>query len=164
VQQKIDDTPRNTIIPVIHFFQNSERTTKDHRSPIDGMNTAPTEKFEDVHIPINVTIVTIRSLIFDVGRVDGNLPCLLFGGAVNVLVGHGLRPPLLAKDFRNGLRQRRLTVIDVADRPNVHMWLRSIEVHGKAPSRKVKDVTTAGGALGGKGCRPWKERRRRLGG
>lgn len=87
-------------------------------------------------------VVTIRGLVFDVTCIDSDLPGLLFGGTVNILIRHRLRPTFLTQYLRDGLCQRRLAVIDVSDRPDVHMWLRPVKVHSKGPGRrKLKDVS-----------------------
>ena len=66
-----------------------------------------------VHSPINVSVVTILRLVFNVGRVDGNLTGLFFGSTINVFVGHGIGPSLFTQDFGDGLCQCGLTVIDL---------------------------------------------------
>ena len=67
--------------------------------------------------------MTIRCFIFDMGRIDGNLACLLFGRTINIFVGHALGPSLFGQDLGNGLRQGRLSVIDMTNGSNVDVRL-----------------------------------------
>lgn len=65
--------------------------------------------------------MTIGRLVLNVGSVDGNFTSLFFGCLVDLFVSHGLTPSLLGQDFGNGLRQGGFPVIDVSNRPNVHV-------------------------------------------
>jgi len=96
--------------------------------------------------------VTIIRFVFDVGRVDGDLARLLLRRAIDVLVCHGLGISLLGQHLRDGLRQRRLPVVDVSDGPDVHVRL--VATEGRRRHR--------GALVGGGGDR--RRRRRRRGG
>ena len=97
---------------------------------------------------IDVAVVSVFGLVFDVAGIDSNLTGLLLGGLVNVLVAHGLGPTLLGKDVGNGLGESRLSMIDVTDGTNVDVRLGSVvgvgrhgtggrEASGKSPKRKT---------------------------
>ena len=87
--------------------------------------------------PVNVTVVPRQGLVLYVGGVDGDLPSLLLGGPVDVLVRQGLRPTLLGQDLRDGLGESRLAVIDVPYRSDVHVRLVPIErLLGEASSAR----------------------------
>jgi hypothetical protein len=79
-----------------------------------------------------VTVVAIVRLVFDVGGIDGNLSRLFFGRSINVFVGHGFGASGFAQYLGDGLREGRLSVIDVTDRSDVHVGFAAIEFGGKA--------------------------------
>ena len=72
-------------------------------------------------------VVTILRLVFNVTGVDGNLTSLLLRSLVDIFVRHGLGPSLLAENLSDGLRERRLAVIDVPDGANVDVGLVALE-------------------------------------
>lgn len=57
-------------------------------------------------------------LVLEGGCVDGNTPCLLFRGLVDLPVLHILGELLPGQHLRDRRSQRRLAVIDMADRSN----------------------------------------------
>ena len=76
---------------------------------------------------VDVGIVPRFGLVLDVGDVDRDAARLLFGRVVDRVVGPVLGLPVHRQDFRDRRRQRGLTVIDVSDGPDVHMWLIALE-------------------------------------
>ena len=70
---------------------------------------------------IDMSIMPILGLILDVARIDRNLPSLLLGRLVDVLVRHGLTPSLLGQYRRDCLGESGLAVIDVADGADVNV-------------------------------------------
>ena len=72
---------------------------------------------------IDVRIVTILRLVLDVRRVDRDPARLFFRRVVDLVVGLGFAAKLLAQHQRQRCRQRGLAVIDVTDRPDVHVRL-----------------------------------------
>ena len=71
---------------------------------------------------IDVGIVAFVGFVFDVRNVDGDAAGAFFGGIVNLVVGfEGDVGILHRQDFGDGGGEGRLAVIDVPDRPDVHM-------------------------------------------
>ena len=71
---------------------------------------------------VDMGVVAGRRLVFDVRRRDGDAARLLFGRRVDLVVGL-----VFAKILGDRRRQRRLAVVDVTDRANVHMRLGALE-------------------------------------
>src|SRR6266508_1847693 len=77
---------------------------------------------------VHVRVVTLVRRILHVRRVDRYPSRLLLRRIVNLVVRLGLRQPLLRQYQRNRRRQRRLAVIHVPNRPNVHVRLAAIKL------------------------------------
>jgi hypothetical protein len=71
------------------------------------------------YVPVNVSIMTIGSFIFNVSRIDGNLTSLFFWCLVNIFITHTFGPSLFTKDLGNGLRESCLSMIDMSNSTNV---------------------------------------------
>ena len=67
-----------------------------------------TKALDVVNSPVNVAVVAVFSLVFNVSSVDGNLTSLFFRSAIDIFVGHGIGPTLFTQDFGDGLGQRSL--------------------------------------------------------
>ena len=72
---------------------------------------------------VNVGIVAVGRLVLNVGSVDGDAASLLFRRRVNLVVGLRLATKLLRQHRRDRRRQRRLAMINVPNRPHVHVRL-----------------------------------------
>ncbi len=86
---------------------------------------------------VDMRIVTVRRLIFDMRRRNRDAARLLFRSLVNLVVGRKRRPARLRQNLRDRRRQRRLAMVDVSNRPNVAMRLGAREFflgHCRAPS------------------------------
>lgn len=94
-------------------------------------------------VPVNVSVVTVFSLVFDVRGVDGNLTSLFFWGTINVFVSHGIRPTLLTQNLGNGLGQGCLSVIDMANGSDVDVRLGSVKVGGETTAQYQCRSSTA---------------------
>jgi hypothetical protein len=70
---------------------------------------------------VHVGVVAVRRLVFHVGRVDGDAARLLFRRCVNLVVGLGLTTKLSRQNRRDRRRQRRLAMVNVANRAHVHV-------------------------------------------
>ena len=78
---------------------------------------------------VHVRVVPVRRLVLHVRRVDRDAALPLFGRVVDLVV----RPVLhlrvrRGQDLRDRRRQRRLPVVHVPDRPDVHVRLRPVEL------------------------------------
>ena len=82
-----------------------------------------------------MAVVTVLSLVLNVASVDGDLPGLLFGGTVDIFIAHRFTPTLFTQDFRQGLCQRRLSVVDMTDRSDVDVRFGPIEIRSETTSR-----------------------------
>jgi hypothetical protein len=71
--------------------------------------------------------VPVLGLVLDVGGVDGDAARLLFGRRVDLVVRLGFASEQLGEHRRDRRRQRRLAMIHVADRPHVHVRLRTFK-------------------------------------
>jgi hypothetical protein len=71
--------------------------------------------------------VPLRRLVLDVRRRDRDAPLALLRRLVDLVERHELGESLLRLDLRDRRRQRRLPVIDVPDRTDVHVRLRPLE-------------------------------------
>jgi hypothetical protein len=133
-------------IPVCSFYENFLIFFVFQQSEWTSPTTSlPASSY---YSPVNVSIVAGRRLVFDMRSVDGNLTGLLFGSAIDIFVGHGLTPSLITQHPGNRLGQGSLSVIDVTDGSNVHMWLGTIIFGGKPTSRRQSQQhrTIVGGA------------------
>ena len=77
---------------------------------------------------VHVRVVPLRRLVLHVRRRDRDPARLLLRRLVDLVERHLLRQPLRRLNRRDRRRQRRLPVIDVPDRPHVHMRLRPLEL------------------------------------
>ncbi|MNE41454.1 hypothetical protein D3C80_1355270 [compost metagenome] len=85
---------------------------------------------------VDVRVVTVSRLILDVRGVDGDAARLLFRRVVDVGVVHRLAAAGLRQRHRDRRRQRRLAVVNVADRADVAVRLSAFELflgHSLAP-------------------------------
>src|SRR5262249_13245832 len=71
---------------------------------------------------------TLVRRVLHVRRVDRDTPRLLLRRVVDLVVRLRRRQTLLRQNQRNRRRQRRLPVIHVPNRPNVHVRLAAIEL------------------------------------
>ena len=76
---------------------------------------------------VDVRVMPLVGLILDVRGGDGNAARLLFRRLVDLVIGRVLGLTLFGQDFGDRRRQRRLAVIDVADRADVAMRLVAVE-------------------------------------
>ena len=114
--------------------QTDQKTTKNNNG-VSLLTATDNKRKRNWNVPIDVSVVTVLSLVLDVASVDGDLPGLLFGCPIDVFIGHRFTPTLFAQDFRQGLRQRRLSVIDMADRSDVDVWFGPVEIRSEATCR-----------------------------
>ena len=105
------------------------RRARDHVLHVIGMARA-----------VDVRVVPVGRLILDVRHRDGDAALALFGRVVNRIK----RPErylrvVLRQHLGDRRRQGRLAVVDVPDRPHVHVRLNSLEFllrHLVSPSRQ----------------------------
>ncbi|OIQ76955.1 hypothetical protein GALL_413550 [mine drainage metagenome] len=72
---------------------------------------------------VDVGVVPVGGLVFDVRGVDRDAARLLFGRRIDLVVGLGFAPELRRQHRGNGRRQRGLAMINVTNRPHVHVRL-----------------------------------------
>ena len=72
---------------------------------------------------VDVGVVALLRLVLDVGGGDRDAARLLFRRLVDLVVGGESRPARLGQNLGDRSRQRRLAVVDVADRADVAMRL-----------------------------------------
>ena len=92
---------------------------------------------------VNVRIVTLRRLILYVRRVDRDSARFLFRRLVDLVVTHCDCFALLCQRHRDRRGKRRLAVVDVADRADVYMRLRTFEFcfcHCSSPYKIFFDI------------------------
>ena len=77
---------------------------------------------------VDVGVVTVVRLVLHMSDSDGDAALALLGSLVDLLEGREISVALLGLRLRDGRRQGRLTVIDVADRAYVDMWLGAFEL------------------------------------
>jgi hypothetical protein len=98
------------------------RGARDHVLHIVGMPRA-----------VDVCVVAIRRAVFNVARGDRQdlrvvAASLRLRGLRDFVVRDELRPALVSRNLGQGCRQRRLAVIDVANRAHVHVRLGTIKL------------------------------------
>jgi hypothetical protein len=76
---------------------------------------------------VDVRIVPLRRLVLDVRRVDRDAARLLFRRRVDLVVGLRHTAKFLRQNGRDRRRQRRLSVINVPNRPHIHVRLRAFK-------------------------------------
>ncbi len=105
---------------------------------VSGAHTTPPQQQQHTtqsHVPINMSVMPIRSLVFNMRRINGNFPSLFFGGPVNLFVRQGLTPTLGTQHLGNGLGQGRLAMIDVSNGTNIDVGFVATEhFGGKRPA------------------------------
>ena len=77
---------------------------------------------------VDVGVVALVGLVLDVGDGDGDAPLPLLRRVVDAVEGAELRLPLQRQRLGDRRRQGRLAVVDVPDRPHVHMRLRPLKL------------------------------------
>ena len=77
---------------------------------------------------IDMRIVALISLVFDVSRIDRNATLFFFRGRVDFIVLLSLRLAGFRKHGGNRRRERSLAVINMADRANVDVRFGSLEL------------------------------------
>jgi hypothetical protein len=77
---------------------------------------------------IDMGIVTVRRLIFDMRRRNRDAARLFFRSLVDLIIGQERRAARFSKHLRDRRRQRRLAMIDVADRSDIAMRLGTFEL------------------------------------
>ncbi len=76
---------------------------------------------------VDMRIVALRGLVFDVGGGDGDAARLLFRRLVDLVVGGVGRAAGFRQYLGDRRRQRRLAVVDVTDRADIAMRLVAVE-------------------------------------
>jgi hypothetical protein len=76
---------------------------------------------------VNVRVVTLGRLVLDVRGVDRDAARLLFRRRVNLVVGLRLATKLLRQDRRDRRRQRGLAMVNVTNRADVYVRLRTFK-------------------------------------
>jgi len=70
---------------------------------------------------VDVGVVAVLRLVLDVGDGNRDAPLPLFRRVVDRVERPKVRPALQGQRLGDRRRQRRLAVVDVSDRPYVHM-------------------------------------------
>ncbi len=89
---------------------------RDHVLHIVGMARA-----------VDMGIVAVLGLVFDMGGRNGDAARLLFGRLVDLVIGRERRPARLGQHLGDRRRQRRLAVVDMTDRPDIAVRLRPLK-------------------------------------
>ena len=76
---------------------------------------------------VNVRIVAICRFVFDVSGVDRDAASLFFRGRVDLIVSLGFTAEVLRERRADGCRQRGLAMVNVTNRANVHVRLRTLK-------------------------------------
>ena len=85
--------------------------------------------------------MTVLRLVFNMCRGNCDAPGTFLRRLVNVIIGREFGPTGLRQNLRDRSRQRRLAVVNMANRPNVAMGLRTFKFflrHGLDPSISSK--------------------------
>ena len=77
---------------------------------------------------VDVRVVAVRGLVLDVRGRDRDAALALLGSVVDLLEALGLAAHLLGEHVGDGSGQRRLAVIDVADRADIDVRLVALEL------------------------------------
>ncbi len=97
---------------------------------------------------VDVRVMALLGLVLDVRRRNRDAARLLFRRLVDLIVGREGRAAGLGENLGDRRRQRRLAVVDVADRADVAVRLVTRKLflgHGRTPSRVLYVITTSGG-------------------
>jgi hypothetical protein len=104
---------------------------RDHEDRAVHLGRARDHVLDVVGVPgaVDVRVVPVRRLVLDVRRVDRDAALALLGGRVDrgEVARSGARARL-GQDLGDRRRERRLAVIDVADRADVDVRLRPLEL------------------------------------
>ncbi len=76
---------------------------------------------------VNMGIVTVCSLIFDVSSSDGDTALTLFGSVIDLIEGLVLARTASSHNLGNSGSQRGLAVVDVTDGADINMGLCSFK-------------------------------------
>src|SRR5580704_1818728 len=77
---------------------------------------------------VDMRIVALVRLVLDMRRRDRDAARAFFGRLVDLVERHERRPALLRQHLGDRRRQRRLAVVDVADRPDIAVRLRPLKL------------------------------------
>ncbi len=79
---------------------------------------------------VDVSVVALPGLVLDVGNVDGDAALTLLGSLVDGVEGSevGVAALGLREDLGDSSGQGGLTVVNVTNRTDVYMWLRTIKL------------------------------------
>ena len=78
---------------------------------------------------VNVSVVSLLSLVLNVSGVDRDTSCLLFGSLVYLIVGLNLNLVVgQSQNLGDSSGQRGLAVVNVADGTDVYVGFRSFEL------------------------------------
>ena len=115
----------------------------DHEDRAVHLGGAGDHVLDVVGVPgaVDVRVVAVRRLVLDVGDRDRDAALALLGGVVDRVEGAVLRAALEGEVLGDGGRERRLAVVDVADRADVHVRLRALELllgHVRLDSRAAR--------------------------
>ena len=77
---------------------------------------------------VDVRVVAVLGLILNVRGIDGDAARFFFRGVVDVLIGLLLRAGCFGQNHRDCCRQRRLAVVNMANRANVHVRLVTLKL------------------------------------
>ena len=76
---------------------------------------------------VNVCVVTLCSLVFNVSSRNGNTTLTFLGGTVNLIVSTGFSHTAVCKNLSNCSGKRSLAMVNVTDRTHVHVGLGALE-------------------------------------
>jgi hypothetical protein len=76
---------------------------------------------------VHVRVVTLLGLILHMRSRDRNASCALLRGIVNLIIGLGLAAVVFCHYLGQGRGQRRLPMIHVADRSDIHVRFRALK-------------------------------------
>ena len=89
---------------------------------------------------VDVGVVPLGRLVFHVRGGDGDAARLLFRGGVDLVVGFELAAKLGRHHLGDRRRQRGLAVIDVTNRPHVHVRLVAFELFFGHPNTPLQNL------------------------
>ena len=112
------------------------RRTRDHVLHVVGVAGA-----------VDVRVVAVLGLVLDVRGRDRDAALALLGSLVDLVVGRVRRPARLGQNLRDRSRQRRLAVIDMTDRPDVAVRLRSARISPCAMTGSPTSLLASGPSL-----------------
>ena len=89
-----------------------------------------------------MSVVTRIRLIFYVRCIDCDPASFLLGSLINVRIVHERRTVRLCQHFRDGGGQRRLAMINVTNRSDIHVWLAAIKLFFSHDGFAFADTTS----------------------